>query len=63
VLRCDEGDFDPATGQCAAPYWETDSGPLPPLSGAEGMQIAAAVASVWFLGFIVKQLRRVAEKN
>lgn len=63
VLRCDEGDFNATTGECAAPYWETDTGALPPLSAADAMQIAAAVAGCWVIGFIAKQLRRVAERN
>jgi hypothetical protein len=60
VLRCAPADLDTATGDCSAPYWETDIGLLPPLSAADAIQIAAAVGGCWVLGFIVKQLRRIA---
>lgn len=62
VLRCAEADYDAQTGQCAAPVWEDDAGLLPPLSGAEGLQIAAAIGAVWALGFGVRQLRKLLER-
>ena len=63
VLRCDEGDLTPETGECAAPYWGQDTGILPPLSAADAYQIATAIAVLWALAFAIRQARNLVLRS
>lgn len=57
---CSAADYDVQTATCAAPTWEPIQQPsfLPDLTVAEGLQIAAAIGSIWALGFGAKMVRR-----
>jgi hypothetical protein len=61
-LYCPPESLDASTGTCSRPVWvDQMPGGLPPLSGAQGAQIAWAVVGVWTLGligrFIIKAIR------
>jgi hypothetical protein len=59
VATCAAADVD-AQGQCAHVVWvdQPSVGLLPPLTGAQGVQISGAVALCWAVGFLVRLIRR-----
>lgn len=63
ILRCEESDVSPVTGECAAPYWSEDTGILPPLSSADAHQIALAIGVLWGLAFCIRQIRKLIERS
>lgn len=61
VLRCDEGDYNATTGECAAPYWGEDIGVLPPLEIGDAWQISGAIAALWALAWCIRIIRKSIE--
>ncbi|WP_312704147.1 hypothetical protein [Stenotrophomonas lactitubi] len=59
VLHCKASDFDAATGQCASPFYGPAPMLLPPIDVTEALLISCAIASMWGLGFMIRQARRV----
>lgn len=65
VLACDQVDYNPTTGECAAPYF-TDihlsaSSALPPLTVAEGFAIAGAILLVWGVAYAFRAVIRALQ--
>lgn len=62
VATCARVDLDAATGTCAHIVWVEQQPPtvgvLPPLTATEGLQISAAVAGCWAIGFLVRVFRK-----
>ncbi len=56
-LYCPPEAIDAATQQCSAPQWIEFPALLPPLSVEEGLQISAAVAGCWALGYSWRLIR------
>jgi hypothetical protein len=57
-LYCPSEAIDQSTGQCSDPHWiEGTPGGLPPLTGAEGAQIAGAIVGCWALGYVGRLIR------
>lgn len=61
VLRCDEGDYNAVTGECAAPYWGEDTGILPPLDPSEAYLIAIQIGGLWAAAWVIKTIRKSLE--
>ena len=61
VLTCMPQDFDAETGVCSAPIYGPMPTLLPVLSIADGIQLTAAIASCWAIGFLIKEGRRPAK--
>lgn len=59
VLHCKASDFNASTGQCAFPFYGPAPILLPPIDVAEALLISCAIASMWGLGFMIRQARRV----
>lgn len=62
-LACELADYNPTTGECAAPYY-TENLPgsvLPPLSLEEGAAIGAAILFAWAVAFVFKAARKALE--
>lgn len=60
TVYCRVADYNAATGQCAAPFFgPPPSSVLPPLSAAEGFQLATVIVGIWAVGFFIKSGRRV----
>lgn len=58
-LYCPDESIDTTTGQCSDPHWvQQFPGGFPPLSGAEGAQIAGAILSAWALGYVARLINR-----
>lgn len=60
VLSCDEADFDPVAGTCAAAHYELAATGLPALSVADAQAIGAPMAAVIVLAWCFRKVRRVA---
>lgn len=60
VLQCNEADFDPQTGTCAAPYYGPAPMLFPELTFEDGVLIASAIAGIWTLGLIARVLIRTS---
>jgi len=62
VLACDSADYNPTTGECAAPYFTelhlAASSALPPLTVEEGFAIAGAILLVWGVAFAFRVVIR-----
>lgn len=57
-LYCPPGALDAASGHCSDPHWvDQMPGGMPPLSAAEGAQIAWAIVGVWALGYIGRLIK------
>jgi hypothetical protein len=51
-------------GVCAVPVWiESPQPVLPPLTLAEGTQVAFAIAACWALGVVFRQFARVSRER
>lgn len=57
-IYCKAADFDAVTGQCAAPFYGPASTGLPPLSMDDAWPIAAGIAMLWGVGFVIRSMRR-----
>lgn len=59
VLRCELPDYNSTTGECAAPFWATESGGfLPHLPVADALALTQALLYLGALAFCFKFLRR-----
>jgi hypothetical protein len=58
VQGCAEQDFNVSTGTCSHPVWAVQPSLLPPLSIADGLQLAGAIAGLWVIGFIIRTVRK-----
>lgn len=57
-LYCPSEALDVTTGQCSDPHWvDLPSSGLPPLTTAEGFQIAGAIVGAWAIGYIGRLIR------
>lgn len=56
---CPDANVDPSTGQCTVtPVWVPGTpGGLPPLTGAEGAEISAAILGCWCIGYVGRLIR------
>lgn len=59
TLYCRAADYDAATATCLAPFYGPAPHLLPPLSAAEGFQLAVVIVGAWAIGFYIKAGRRV----
>lgn len=55
---CKTADFDAVTGTCAAPFWGPYSTVIPPLPIEDAWPIAACIAAIWAVGFVIKRARK-----
>lgn len=63
VKSCALANID-ANGVCTSPVWTVNPEPvLPPLTLAEGTQIAFAIAGVWTVGLVVRLYARAAQSQ
>lgn len=60
VAYCATTDIDATSGQCANIQWLQPPAAsfVPPLTAAQGALISGAIASVWVLGFLVREIRK-----
>lgn len=62
-LACDLPDYNPATGECSAPYFteQLPGSVLPPLTLEEGAAIGAAILLCWAVAFALKAARKALD--
>ena len=53
--------YDSVTGMCSQQAWVESSGVLPDLPVSDAHQIAAALAVVWIIAFLLRWLRKQSE--
>lgn len=58
VMQCDEGDFNPATGTCAAPYFGDAPSVFPTLSIADAQEVGIAIVWLWGIAFGLRAIRK-----
>lgn len=63
VQFCTADDFDTATQTCAAPFWGPYSTVIPPLPMEDAWPIAASIAMLWGIGFVIKRSRKAGEET
>lgn len=64
-LACDLDDYNPATGECAAPYFTEIAPPspsvLPPLTVEEGFLVSGAILLVWAIAWTFKAAKKALD--
>lgn len=64
VAQCAEGAYNATTGECSSIVWVEDSGGLiPPLPVADAVQISMAIAGMWIVAFIWREIGRVLRSS
>lgn len=63
VLACMEADFNPQTGECAAPFYTYSPTGLPALSIEDAQQIGMAIAFLLAVAFVFRRLRKFLETS
>lgn len=58
VQYCKAADFNATTGQCLAPFYGPPPTVIPRLSVTDGLELTAAIAGCWAIGFVIKRARR-----
>ena len=53
---CDAANYSAETQTCAAPYWATAYGGVPPLSVDDAVLIAGATYALWATAWILRPL-------
>lgn len=61
VLACMEADFDPHTGECAAPFYTYSATGWPTLSIEDAQAIGMAIALLLAVAFVCRRLRKFLE--
>lgn len=62
-LACDLSDYNPTTGECAAPYFteQLPGSVLPPLTLEQGASIATAILLVWGIAWCFKAAKKALD--
>ncbi len=63
VLQCDQGDYNPTTGECAAPYYGDPPMIFPALSISDAQAIGVSIALLWSIAFAFRFVRKFLERN